>query len=664
MSSDRPQLLKEFFRSPIPHEYLGASWVPSDPHAMWKNITPSQNFSRLPPQDVRNSLASTIAYGRIISTASPPFKRSGKFLMISLKLGVQRLPPHPGARPRELDEYNHPWYITTDGSLGPYDPLHYTQDFRPETPWTGFHAFPHAADEIIFRSPVEFFDWNGLQLRDMSGGSWKISSIRDLLRRRGEAETQLLKALHQSNDSEGKRLFRQYSSSLPFYDPLELTDCESWNRWADGRDAIGRTLRYIGELDAIKRWLREVYRQSNTTDEKRKKASPSVMYAGVWVGGVCSDEDWRFLSNSPLCLYGLFSLSEKHPLAEQAVEGSFDNDEFFRLDPFIFKISTIRTETPSIPRPDHVLYDGGFVPCPNYRAQVNIRTMPAIPNGLKILPPGGQLVEGTLRDFDHRQPYTTYLFMQSRFPRGQKPLEPSAIRSDLRKLLFTYSSLTATPYRQHPIGTDFGDCAMSYHPAMHVIPKRSPIKQDTARAFTENSISNYRWLEEISTTPSRYKFKHYISKYDVVWSNENWPVFKEIHPEHFEEAFHTVTKETHSPLVPAGRMRVYLTKEQADALDNNVEPQEKILLPPHKVQVANEKLPPAPTRSSAPSDPFGWSEGEDTDLEPIITTGQHKPKTKVPIHRKLGTRPPKVTTHIPGRNKQSTFSSHAAHEGV
>lgn len=553
---------------------------------------------------------------------------------MALKDDVRRLPPHPGVRPSELDEYYHPWNLTTDGTLGPYDPLRYTQDFRPETPWTGFHLFTYEFDPLLFKSAVEFFNWSDVNVEDMSGGTWNITLITALLQRRQEAERQLLVTLGKFNGSEGKDLLESYGPSLPFYDELQLEDCIAWTRWDHGRDAIGYTLRYIGELDAIRHWLGEVLRQSRLRDQPARSSLTDRKYAGVWVGGVRSDDDWRFLFDSPLSLYGLFPIDNRHHLHRTAVKGCFDNDEYYRLDGFLHALRNI---APPIPSPADPMYDAGYNPRPISGApSCGERCSIQPPHELKLRPPEARCLPSGKPDFDPRVPYSSYLFMEARYPRV--PPAWSRDQTDLRKRLYKYSVATAKPFRLNLAYPNLADRKMPYHPAIYVIPKRPRSLGGKQRIFREWNEGGYWWLEEVSKSERKkyrrqeiHRYEHPLGNNDIIWSDFPWPLVKEVHEGHFNEdppSYDDYEDDRYPRLVPADGRRIYITYQQSEHIDSL--PQRRLIALPtpsvrrdmenrHSASTApfTSTLPPPPPPSR--SNPCEWDSDYDEDFDPIIT---------------------------------------------
>lgn len=557
--------------------------------------------------------------------------------MMSLRPDVLRLPPHPGVRPRELDEFNHPWYVTADGSLGPYDPLRYPQDFRPETPWTGFHLYSYEFDQLLFRSAVDFFYWDTVSIKDMSGGHWNIPLISELLQRRSAAEAELTGELQHFKDPQGSMLYRHYGPSLPFYDEVELDDCRSWVRWDDGRDAIGRTLRYIGELDAIRFWLLEIRRQFHSWDREDRQARPNPMYAGIWVGGVNSDEVWRFLRNSPLSIYGLFPLDKLHPLRQEAVKGSLDNDEHFRFDRFLRALVEHAKGTHLIYPPDHPMYDHGYNPRPVNRrpSLIGDRVHIHLNKDLEFFPPKDRITNHThMPSFDPRLPYNTYLYMEQAIVRNAPTLRQA--EKEAYNHLKRYLTLTARPFRPQPPESNGATREMPYHPAIHVIPKRTREMGNRLRVFEEENDEGYWYVKELSESYRkkyrghiRFPEEHKITEYDKLVSYSPWPLVGDIHEGHFN-------KDNNLPLpAPAAGKRIYITEKEAKILEqlqsNKIHNIRLRNLPPVAVDLATQTQTPTSNKISTPStsevrtphhsstNPCEWDSDHDEDLEPITT---------------------------------------------
>jgi hypothetical protein len=200
----------------------------------------------------------------------------------------------------------------------------------------------------------------------------------------------------------------------------------------DGRDGIGRTLRYVAEVLAMVHWLKEVQRQG-------EEVSPSMtspdQFMGVWVGDVCTEEAWTFVVHSPLPLYALFSVPNTHSLYQTAMEQSFgqsvDADEQYRLDSF----------TSALPIPS--LRRDGYDPQPRlcYGAYMYLRDIPcrthvSLPNGLlQLLPPGDETLASNHTRISARLSWTSYIHQDSLLHRpDRRSIYDFCLSADGRKL--------------------------------------------------------------------------------------------------------------------------------------------------------------------------------------------------------------------------------------
>jgi hypothetical protein len=409
----RPNL-SQLFRPPVV-EHRPGEWIPLDPHEYWLNTKPSIGLSMLPPQAVQDLLPLDILHGRFVENKKQRPDSSGMpnpYALVSLRKSVKRVPPHPGLRPPELGEYTAPHAIYFDGSGGPYERRRIPQEYSQECPWGGFHGFVAILDPS--ECPVEhwdvadFFDFNSIRGNAFEG-DWIIPNISKLLDRRTDAEILFADTL-QMNSPCVDVLREEFGTSLPFLDNLEMDEVHTWKCWMDGRDAIGRTLRYVAEVFAMVHWLKEVKRQG-------EGASPSVTspdkFMGVWVGDVCTEEAWTFLIHSPLPLYALFSVANTHPLHRTAMEHglgqSLDADEQYRLDSFTSALPILSLRRDGYdpqPRPSN----GSYM----YLRDIPGRAHPSLPNSLlQLLPPGDEILSSNRIRISARLSWTSYIHHDS-----------------------------------------------------------------------------------------------------------------------------------------------------------------------------------------------------------------------------------------------------------
>jgi hypothetical protein len=251
----RPNL-SQLFRPPLVEHHPGG-WVPLDPHEYWRNTKPSVGLSMLPPQAVQDLLPLAILHGRFVENtkqrpdSSEPHE---PYALVSLRKSVKRVPPHPGVRPPQLEEYTTPHAIYFDGSEGPYERRRIPQEYSQERPWGGFHAFVPILDPS--ECPVEhwdvadFFDLSAIR-EDAFEGDWNILNISKLLNRRTDAEILFADTLQM--DSPCVNVLREeFGTSLPFLDNLEMDEVRtSSGNWANLCSAY---IAYLGSLGSLGIW--------------------------------------------------------------------------------------------------------------------------------------------------------------------------------------------------------------------------------------------------------------------------------------------------------------------------------------------------------------------------------------------------------------------------
>lgn len=321
-------VLRNILRPPVPKEYPGATWEPGDPHTIWKNTTPAPDLLSLPSPHLLERLVPNQCAGRVIRLETGwPNQQQATYAMLSLRSQIKRVPPHPGIRPSELSEWAHPYITTSDGTHGLYESSRYPQVFDHRRPWLGFHQFnaPPSSRPVSIQNPVEYFDFSGVG-DDLDGGNWIQPKLLRLLQYRDEAEENLVRALKSIGDPRGEVLCTHFGPSLPFFNKWQGPDQTRWTCWTVGRHTVAHTSRYINELGAIARWIHEISRQRR---QPGRPASVDSSLQGMWIGTIKREEDWAFVLNSPIPLFGLFVLSPQHPLYTQAQPGTLDNDEFF-----------------------------------------------------------------------------------------------------------------------------------------------------------------------------------------------------------------------------------------------------------------------------------------------------------------------------------------------
>jgi hypothetical protein len=482
--------------------------------------------------------------------------------MLSLRKEVSRISPHPGVRPPELDEFIHPWYVTTDGSLGPYDASRYAQTFDPRRPWTGFHKFlsSEPREHVEDHSAVAFFDFRNMNEETMLGGSWNLPMLQTLFRSRTAAEDAFLKTLSEVGDVNGEILLAHFGPSLPFFDPSSFDRCQTWNSWLDGRDAVGYTRRYIHELNAMRCWLIELKRQA---DHPGKPAVIGTGYSGTWVGTIDNEENWIFLMNSPLPLFGLFTINRTHALYSKAVYGSLDNDEFVRMDPIIYKLPSY------FPTPYEKDYPLTSFHRPlNCPLEVTTRSV-ALPSDLMIIPPGETLTVDYPACYPF--PYTTYLFNDSNILRSGMTEVPSQRQKNFNKQLERLAKATTRPHLPPALAGAMTVARLPFHPITEVLPPR-PLHDKKRRTFVEENISIIFYPELVS----KQKLKNYEQFYqrshtydlgnnDFLLTDWPWPCPNDVQPRRGDN--NEDIERAYLPYIdPSDPKRVYVRREPADAV--------------------------------------------------------------------------------------------------
>jgi hypothetical protein len=552
-------VLRRIFRDPTCGHFPGFTWSPITPSRLWSAIVPCPGFSVHPSKDVLDRFPTT-THGRIIDTVPKHANREPHVLaMLSLRKEVTRVSPHPGVRPSELDQFIHPWYVTTDASLGPYNASRYAQSFDHRRPWMGFHKFTSSPVQIEDFCAVKFYNFNGVKEEGMLGGSWKQNMLDALFEARSLAEATLLDTLAKVGDANGEKLLAHFGPSLPFFDPLNPSDCDKWGSWREGRDALGYTLRYVNELIAMRRWLPELARQI---------ANPGVAaaidggYSGTWVGTVTTSDDWQFLMDSPLPLFGLFAIPKNHPLYSRAVRGSLDNDEFYRTDPVVHYFHSIPTA-----------YDKDY-PTTSFHRPINcpmgISTVPGkLPSRLVVLPPGEAQVAPSPIDYHH--PYTTYLFNDVKICRNEDRGVPSNRSKLLRKRVTKIADATMRPHFPPALEGAVTFARLPFHPMSAVLPPRS-LHDTKQRRFLEENFSIFFWPTLISKKQFKYHNEYYHRRYlhdlgdnDLLESDWPWPCAGDVEPRR-EDDDGDVALQSLPYVVPYDPKRVYVRREPSDSV--------------------------------------------------------------------------------------------------
>lgn len=484
---------------------------------MWDYIVPQPEFTQIPPNFVLDGLPRQ-PFGRVI--AKPEFHGGHTvYASLSLRRNIDRLPPHPGARPSELQEFLHPSYITTDGSQGPYEARRYPQLFDHRSPWLGFHSFHpmQSARPLHYRNAVSFFDWIGINEDNMTGGSWNMEMLEGLLDERRWEERQFLEVLRDFGDPEGTVLKKHYGPALPFFDSLSLEEISGWRCWSDGRDVLGHTLRYVGEIAAMRRWLSEV-------DQQRRNPTSAILadqgLSGVWIGSIASIEDFSFCFHAPLPLFGLFTVQPRHHLYSQGIEGGLDNGESYRTDPVLSQLT-------GFPTWYDIPFSVGRFNRPLDMSQLRFEPMRIpLPPTLQVREPGSEMKVSYPIDFDY--PYTTYLYKDHRIQRSREDWKPTSYEQSLRHRINHVAKCTVK-MPATPLTEDMVLDHLPYHPISSMLPPRV-IGNREPRQFIEYSSGCYHWAIEILPGQfSKYrshhpwKYNHSLGLNDFLYSHDPWP---------------------------------------------------------------------------------------------------------------------------------------------
>jgi hypothetical protein len=459
--------------------------------------------------------------------------------MISVRIGHPLVPPHPGHLPPKntLREYAHPSLIFTDGSLGKLDFMRFPQLYQVGSPWWGFVSLPrpngHLHATLEQHNVTEFFQFPHRSCYPILGGRWNLQLLEDALDHRNSCESQLMEKLKLS-PAVAKTLEDQFRDTLPFFDPLEMRDCRRWSTFVDGRDALGRTLRYIAEIKALARWLDELERQypivppGSPPPPRVPPVSTRSDLIGVWTGTIPSQSDWSFLRRSGIPLYSLFKLDPAHPLRDYCGRGWLDNDEQYRQDPVDIHVNPSGNSlTRFFPKP---IVSNEVYPAPSSMPM----PMPwmDIQNDRGFCHPGGRIV--CLSAADPLLPFNSYIYLDDTINRSWPPSDFNWQLANKRhgktadKDRLEMRSIPLYPIGQEPAPPPV-DGAL--HPILSVLPAyREPGNQVTV--YVEDSEDGYFWAERLSKT-YRKKNKGWDDDYEykfsfdngrlLLYSNHPWP---------------------------------------------------------------------------------------------------------------------------------------------
>jgi hypothetical protein len=268
-------------------------------------------------------------------------------------------PPYPGVRPIEIDDPWHPSTCFSDGCLAKWDPRFYPQLYESRRPWLGYHRSPrpdfwryehkverpHDVDWLdprwkdYSRSAVhhylpvtEFFEWTRPSQPD-KGGHWRRELFADLFVTRSYVEGRVLFLLEDLMELDPD--FRMDEFQLPWYDELGYDAAITWTTWQEGRDALGRTCRYIAELEAICHWLQTMSAVHRNYPTRDNPPCSSYDFIGTWATTFRTKEEWMMLHRGFVPIYVISELPSSHPSALEGLEhGELDGGERYRTNRF------------------------------------------------------------------------------------------------------------------------------------------------------------------------------------------------------------------------------------------------------------------------------------------------------------------------------------------
>ncbi|PVF92227.1 hypothetical protein CPB86DRAFT_843859 [Serendipita vermifera] len=271
-------------------------------------------------------------------------------------------PPYPGLPPIDFDDPENPITCFSDGGLGKWDPRYFPQLFDATCPWLPYHRAPRSVswwyEEFIpemdkgellprglgtydrplvpFYLPVtEFFVWNEPGHPE-KGGHWRQDLLASLFVARRSAEHNLL-----SNHRALGDYFPNFDFSpfkLPWYDRLEYNHARQWTTWIEGRDALGRTCRYIAEIEAFAHWLWAIRSMFRNPPYRTAPQRPYYEeFIGAWAGTISSKKEWINLHRGLVPLYLISELPSTHPIVKKGLKnGDLDAGERYRRNHFDF----------------------------------------------------------------------------------------------------------------------------------------------------------------------------------------------------------------------------------------------------------------------------------------------------------------------------------------
>ncbi|CCA74941.1 hypothetical protein PIIN_08921 [Serendipita indica DSM 11827] len=340
--------LRTLFQVPAIIEQLltHEPWSAYDAYTTWSRPHPVVGLASQPPSGWIPINTVDRLHGRFANVNYHIYDQDPRIVaLVSLNPSYPRVPPYPGIPPPSFQEFVHPDCIFSDGSHGAFEARRYPQEFNPQKPWLPFHELDQSISVSVQQpehwSATSLFDFGRTQETSMTGGHWDLAKVKTLLERRLEAERilselskQPLKDVQSLEDSTVYAHLEKFRKTLPFYEELSISHVERWTTWGEGRDIIGRLLRYVAEILAIGRWISQLQTPSSR--------ATTTLLMGTWAGSITSLQEWEFLlvANSPL--YAVFWVPSEHVLCSTAtlhgLRANLDGDERFRIDPFASRL--------------------------------------------------------------------------------------------------------------------------------------------------------------------------------------------------------------------------------------------------------------------------------------------------------------------------------------
>ncbi|PVF91684.1 hypothetical protein CPB86DRAFT_820286 [Serendipita vermifera] len=346
-------------------------------------------------------------------------------------------PPYPGLPPLNVDNPERPVACFSDGGLGKWDPCYFPQLYDPARPWLGFHNSPrpdswwHGNSNVPagyrsdlpfsqspFRSPelhylpvTEFYVWKQPGRPDM-GGHWNQKLLTPLFVARTIQERRVLERVQELCRISPGFDVRKYN--LPWYDELGFDEARKWTTWQEGRDALGRMLRYIAELEAFNNWLwaKCCIEKGSHLRVPPCPARPRY-YMGTWATTISSQAEWKELHQGFIPVYIISQLPADHLLVMNGLKlGGLDAGEQYRDNRFdaAHSLPSTTISLPSFPPSPQP----AFLTFPRENPLPSTISLPLFPQGKDKLPEVLNAVRSEPSSSDaHGMPWTSYLLTHS-----------------------------------------------------------------------------------------------------------------------------------------------------------------------------------------------------------------------------------------------------------